>query len=96
LICLIVNRSWINRPQAAACDLERLPSEIRVDCIRLVTGPFRAGVEDSMRRLREALAAVLRRKVSREGVFFHAISCHRCIPAAHIYSFALATRATDV
>jgi len=49
--------------QATARGLERLPSEIRVDCYRLVTAPFKAGVEESMRRLQDALGTVLRRKV---------------------------------
>jgi hypothetical protein len=53
-----------NQPQAAGRDLERLPAEIRADCYRVVTAPFKAGVEEGVRRMREALGAVLRRKVN--------------------------------
>ena len=49
--------------QAALRDLERVPNETRVGCYRLNAAPFKAGVEESARRLRGALAAVLRRKV---------------------------------
>jgi hypothetical protein len=51
------------RRKAALRELERLPPEVRLDGYRLVTAPFRAGVEESARRLRAALAAVLRRRV---------------------------------
>lgn len=81
------------RNQAAARDLERLPQEIRIDCYRLNLGPFKAGVEDGMRRLREALGTVLRRKV---GSSKRAPQCHsHCADIARHHAWLSGTTLFD-
>lgn len=49
---------------SAARDAERLPNEVAVDCYRINLAPLKSGIEEMMKRLREALGRGLRRKVA--------------------------------
>eukprot|EP00878_Enallax_costatus_P024703 GHUV01026383.1.p1 GENE.GHUV01026383.1~~GHUV01026383.1.p1 ORF type:complete len:1576 (+),score=459.42 GHUV01026383.1:1611-6338(+) len=50
----------------AAQDVDRLPNEVRIDCYKISLAPFKAYLEEMMKRLREALASSLRKKALSE------------------------------
>ncbi|WIA17572.1 hypothetical protein OEZ85_014399 [Tetradesmus obliquus] len=52
--------------KTAAHDLNKLPNEVRLDCYRVSLSPFKAYVEEMIKRLREALGASLRKKALAE------------------------------